>query len=224
MKALSATQKRLALALGAVLLVSGVFVAVSQNASKPVPKPVEKLVLFTDPDAGFSVRYPSSWILLNPKGGDPLVRLLVGPPATDDTLSVKVIVLSGNVVINANTSTEDIAALQASFDQLIDQLPGLEQVVERTRVDINDTQGWLYLYKFKDKQAEGIHARYFLFQGNKEYIVTFQAYPSSHYATLAGVFDKIIETFNFKYTPASPSPSASASAAPSPTASASPSN
>lgn len=214
---MTAVTKRLAIALGAVLVVSIGFVVASQNAEKDPAEEKQKLFEFKDEEAGFSVSLPGSWTLLTENSKDALVRLLVGPPGTDDTLSVKMIPLPDKVVINSQTPQADINALQATFDQIVDQLPGLVDVVQRQRLILNGTPGWYYIYKFKDGDQQGIHFLYFLFEGDKEYVVTFQAFPEEHYPELAPVFDEIIGTFNFKLNQATPGPSASPSVAASPT-------
>jgi hypothetical protein len=62
-----------------------------------------------------------------------------------------------------------------------------------------------------------------MFEGDKEYMMTFQAFPEDHYANLAPVWDEILGTFNFKLE-ASPSPGQeSPSPGPSPLPAASPS-
>lgn len=212
-------KKRLLVALGALLVVAIGFISATLTAPKSPAKQSDELIEFKDEVAGFSVSYPRHWRRIQ-EPGDPLVRLLVGPPATDDTLSVKVLRLPDKVVINSSTPPEDIAAIQATLDQAIDRLPGLIEVVQRSRLTINGTQGWYYTYRFKDKGEgeEGIHFRYFLFEGDREYIVTFQAFPEDHFPGLAETFDKIIETFNFKLnqesvaSPAPPPPPAPAPA------------
>lgn len=200
-------------ALGAVLVVAVGFTAASLNAPRSPAGPSEKLVEFKDEAAGFSVSYPRSWNRIE-KPKDPLVRLLAGPPATDDTISVKVIRLPAKVVIDANTPAADIAAIQGTLDQIIDQLPGLTQVVQRNRLTVNGTPGWYYIYRFKDKGVQGVHFRYFMFEGDKEYIITFQAFPEDHFGGLAATFDRIIATFNFKLGQAEPTPSPSVSSSP----------
>jgi hypothetical protein len=206
MKPVSDVRKRLAVALGAAVLVSLIFVFASRDpGEKPAPKG-PGMVEFRDEEGGFSVSYPRSWQELSRRGQeDPFERLLVGPPGTDDTLSVKVVPLPGRVVINSKTPQEDINAIEASLDQLIDQLPGLVEVLQRQRLIIAGTPGWYYLYKFRDGDQQGIHFRYFMFEGDKEYMMTFQAFPEDHYANLAPVWDEILGTFNFKLE-ASPSP------------------
>lgn len=203
--------------MGAVLVVAIGFTAATLNAPKSPAQEPNDLVEFKDEVAGFSVSYPQFW-KRSEVTEDPLVRLLVGPPATDDTLSVKVIRLPGQVVINSSTPPEDIAEIQATLDQVIDGLPGLTEVVQRSRLVINGTQGWYYIYKFKDKGVgeQGIHFRYFMFEGDKEYIITFQAFPEDHFAGLAGTFDRIVETFNFKLGKPELSPSTAAPVVPTP--------
>ena len=128
---------------------------------------------------------------------------------------MKVIPLPGPVVINANMPAEELKALEATFDQIIDQLPGLIEVVDKSRINVNGTQGWYYLYKFEDKEMNktGIHFRYFLFEGDTEYVVTFQVFPEEHYSEMAPQFDRVIETFDFKLGKPSPRPSGSESPA-----------
>jgi photosystem II reaction center protein PsbP len=219
MKPMNAVTKRLAIALGAVLVVSAGFILASQNANKAPAEVKTKLIEFRDEEAGFSVSLPAKWQYLTETSQDPLVRLLAGPPATDDTVSVKVIPLPAKVTIDSQTPQDDINALQGTFDQIVDQLPGLVEVLHRQRLILNGTPGWYYIYKFKDGDRQGIHVLYFLFEGDKEYVVTFQAFPEEHYPDLAPVFDDIIGTFNFKLNKASPaaSPSPSPAAAASPT-------
>lgn len=204
--------------MGAVLVVAVGFAAATINAPKAPQERPDDLIEYRDEVAGFSVSYPRSWNRLEATE-DPLVRLLVGRPATDDTLSVKVIGLPGRVVINSSTPPEDIAEIQSTLDRVIDELPGLTEVVQRSRLVLNGTQGWYYIYKFKDKGdgEQGIHFRYFMFEGDKEYIITLQAFPEDHFAELAGTFDKIIETFDFKVGQPDPTPSAPTPAGSTPT-------
>jgi hypothetical protein len=218
MKPMNAVTKRLAIALGAVLVVSAGFILASQNANKAPAEENTKLIEFKDEEAGFAVSLPANWQYVTETSQDPLVRLLAGPPATDDSVSVKVIPLPAKVTIDSRTPQEDINALQATFDQIVDQLPGLVEVVQRRRLNLNGTPGWYYIYKFKDGDQQGIHFLYFLFEGDKEYVVTFQAFPEEHFPELAPVFDEILGTFNFKLSEASPA----ASPPPSPEGEASP--
>lgn len=218
MKPMNAVTKRLLIALGAVLVVSVGFIVADQRAGDAPPeKAGTKLVEFRDEEAGFSVSLPGSWQLLTENSKDALVRLLAGPKGTDDTLSVKVIPLPSEVVIDSQTPQEEINALQATFDQIVDHLPGLVEVVQRQRLILNGTPGWYYTYKFRDGDQQGIHFLYFLFEGDKEYVVTFQAFPEDHFPELAPVFDEIITTFNFKLDEATPKASASPSGAGTPT-------
>ncbi|MGQ0678647.1 MAG: PsbP-related protein [Actinomycetota bacterium] len=186
-----------ALAVSALLALPFVFIG-GREAKQPEAEPKIELVEYRDEEAGFSVSYPKSWDLLSQRPPDPLVRLLVGPPATDDTLSVKMIQLPAPVVINSATPAEEIAELQATFDQIIDQLPGLTEVFTRNRLNLNGTPGWYYIYEFKDGDRSGVHARYFLFERDREFVVTFQAFPKEHYQDLAPVFDEVLQTFDFK--------------------------
>lgn len=211
-------KKRVLIALGAALVVAVGFVAATINAPKGPQERPDDLVEYRDEVAGFSVSYPRFWKRIEGTK-DPLVRLLVGPPATDDTLSVKVIRLPGKVVINSRTPPEDIAQIQSTLDRVIDQLPGLTEVVQRSPLVLNGTRGWYYIYKFQDKGTgeRGIHFRYFMFEGDKEFIVTFQAFPEDHFAQLAGTFDKIVATFNFKVGQPDPTAPAATPAGPTPT-------
>jgi len=216
MKPMNDVTKRLLIALGAVLLVSVVFVVVSRNTGEQEPAASEeaRLVEHRDEEGGFSVSYPEFWRKVEQTEEDPFIRLLVAPPGTDDSMSVKVIPLPGPVVINDDTPEEEIDALEDTFDRIIDQLPGLTEVVQRQRLVVNGTPGWYYIYKFRDGEEIGLHFRYFLFQGDKEYIVTFQAFPEDHYFDLAPVWDQILATFNFRLGGASPSPDGSPTSAP----------
>ena len=216
MKPMNAVTKRLVIALGAAVLVSVAFILVRNNASNAPAQKKPTMIEFKDEAAGFSVSLPGSWQNLTETSQDPLVRLLAGPPATDDTLRVKVIVLPGRVVINSRTPQEDINALQATFDQIVDQLPGLVEVLQRQRLILNGTPGWYYTYRFRDGDQQGIHFLYFLFEGDKQYEVTFQAFPEEHFPELAPVFDEIIATFNFKLNEPTPGPSAPSSVAATP--------
>ena len=101
MKPMNAVTKRLVIALGAAVLVSVAFILVRNNASNAPAQKKPTMIEFKDEAAGFSVSLPGSWQNLTETSQDPLVRLLAGPPATDDTLRVKVIVLPGRVVLSS---------------------------------------------------------------------------------------------------------------------------
>lgn len=159
----------------------------------------QSFVRFEDRESGFALSYPRIWRRLEERAVDldPQVRLLVGRLGTDNNLRVRVIPLQVPVVINDQTPAEDMAALQAELDKLIDQGQDVGRVIKRDRVTVNGVPGWWYLYTFNDKETkkQGIHSHFFLFGGRNLYILVFQALPVGQYDTLAGTFDRILQSF-----------------------------
>ena len=57
--------------------------------------------------------------------------------------------------------------------------------------------GYLYLHPFRDLASgqRGAHAHYFLFRDQTMFTLVFQALPSTSFAGLAPLFDRIANTF-----------------------------
>lgn len=146
-------------------------------------------VVFTDPETGFTLQHPESWVpLARPEGTR---RLLLGPGG-DSSVSVRVEPLDGIDVVD---TPEDLTQVQA----VTDRMAGAEgvQVVKREPVSINGMLGISYLARFTD-EASGTkvaNAHYFLFQGNTMYVLLFQAAPEEEFDRLAPQFNQMLASF-----------------------------
>ncbi len=212
---LRSLQMRFLLALGLGAAVLGAYAlwnrdsASDPGSSPSVRKPPgqQEFTTFRDEKAGFSVQHPRSWRAVTEESGDPQVKLVVGPIGARDYLRVRVIPLASEVNIDAKTPQEELNALQGELDKFIDEAPGVTQVHERSRVNLNDLPGWFYLYSFKDETTgeEGLHSHFFLFDGAQMNILVFQALPKSDFRQLSPTFDRILGSFRSLRRPV-PSP------------------
>jgi hypothetical protein len=186
----------------------------SSNASKS-PGQQEAFTTFRDEQSGFSVQHPRSWRAVTAVSDDPQVKLVVGPLGGRDYLRVRVVPLASEVNIDARTPQEELNALQGQLDKFIDEAPGVTEVHERSRVNLNDLPGWFYLYTFKDETTgeEGLHSHFFLFDGAQMNILVFQALPKSDFRELSATFDRILGSFRSLRRPAT-SPATTGSPAP----------
>ena len=193
-------------ALAAVLLVTGgsedepaTDNEPAQDTAPPLPGTLEDgFVVFTDPETGFTLQHPESWVpLARPEGTQ---RLVLGPGG-ESSLSVRAEPIEGTV-----ETAEDLVGIQAATDRIA-AAPGV-QVVKREPVEINGMLGISYLSRFTD-EASGTkvaNAQYFLFEGNTMYVLLFQAVPEEQFDRLAPQFNRVLASFRPPTPPAAGAP------------------
>lgn len=149
--------------------------------------PASAFTTFHDDLTGFSIQYPTVW----PRAQAPVseVRFAVTAPQ-GAAVSVRMIpteqATTPQNLANMKSVTEGIIALNSSA-----------RILKTDVITLNGLIGYYYLYTFKDKDSglDGVHAHYFLFQGHKMYSMVFQVLPADLFASAAGVFDQMAQSF-----------------------------
>ncbi|HEX8770343.1 MAG TPA: hypothetical protein VF711_06210 [Acidimicrobiales bacterium] len=153
---------------------------------------------FHDDLTGFTIQYPTVW----PRAQAPVseVRFAVSAPR-GAAVSVRV-----NTIEQA-TTPDNLGNLRSVSNGIIGSNPSAK-VLKSDAITLNGLIGYYYLYTFTDSTSglEGVHAHYFLFQGHKMYSLVFQVLPSDLFASAAGVFDQMAQSF--KVDPEPPSTTA----------------
>ncbi len=142
---------------------------------------------YIDPEAGFSLEHPETWI---PIARPDASRRLVLGAGGKNTVSVRY-----NENDQAINTIEDLEKIRPTTDRIAG--PEGVQVLKREALLVNGMPTLYYLSRFTDEAtgAKGVNAQHFLFQGTNMYILLFQAFPEEEFDRLAPEFDKIRASF-----------------------------
>lgn len=144
---------------------------------------------YRDEATGFSLRYPKAWIRYVPASSDYRLAVAIQPPDTD-----------GFWVRVYPIQTEATEANIQNFKAVTDTIAfgdGSAKLIQEQLVRVNGRLAYYYLYTFEDEfsRNQGIHAHYFIFEGQRMFSLVFQSIPSDDFARQAGIFDQIAESF-----------------------------
>jgi hypothetical protein len=208
--------------LGACTLVLGVglFLAIDGAKDEPTPATDDKaaapgtLETFTDPDAGFTLRYPKGWQRIPVPAEATDLRLVLSVagdaaggenpnPAADDGMWVR--------VFPPDKIDQKITEFDAEIRGLTGDKPCGTQgsaCLRQEQVTIAGLNGVRYVYTAPDELSgqDSVHIQYFLRRapGNL-YVLVFQAIPGSDLGPLAPAFDQVLA--GFQVNDQAPSPS-----------------
>ncbi len=176
-------------ALGAVLFFTRGGDDPAEDAAPAPPGMDDNYETYIDPEAGFSLEHPETWL---PIARPDASRRLVLSAGGKSSVSVR---FEEDYTKEPITEVEDLASLQA----VTDRIAGSEgvQVLKREALVVNGMPTIYYLSRFTDEAtgAKGANAQHFLFQGRNMYILLFQAFPEEEFDRLAPEFDKIRASF-----------------------------
>ncbi|HSH58388.1 MAG TPA: hypothetical protein VK988_01875 [Acidimicrobiales bacterium] len=199
------------LGLTTLVLVVGLFVAISGD-KEPSPSPSDKprpaaqgpMETFTDPEGGFTLRYPKAWrrIPVPSEGSDLRLVLSTGRPEPgaaggqnptgNDGMWVRVIA-PDKIDQKINEFDAEIKALTG------DKACGAEgsACLRQERVTIAGMNGVRYIYTSPDVGGQNsVHVQYFLRRGGGNlYVLVFQAVPPTDLEGLAPSFDEVLASF-----------------------------
>lgn len=149
--------------------------------------PARGLVRFEDPEARFSISYPRNWRRL--PSGDAQVRLIVARGGAS--------LLVRTAPLGLRVRPENLRSAKKLTDRLVRSVRNVKLLRPGRQVQQGGLVGYLYLYTFRDRTsgARGAHAHYFLFRGEQMFTLVFQALPSTAFAGLAPLFDRIAGSF-----------------------------
>jgi hypothetical protein len=172
--------------------------AASSSTTRPVAAgptlPPGALKAFHDDLTGFTIQYPMVWPLAQAPVSE--VRFAVTAPQ-GAAVSIRV-----NEIEQA-TTPDNLGNLKSVSDGIIGGNPSAK-VLKTDAITLNGIIGYYYLYTFTDAPSglQGVHAHYFLFKDHKMYSIVFQVLPADLFASAAGIFDQMAQSF--KVDPAPP--------------------
>jgi hypothetical protein len=170
------------------------------NAANPAPTSTlatlapSQLQEFRDNETGFTIKLPRTWRQL----GAPLADVrLVADAGGSEGLQVRI------WPIDTPATTENIVNYKAFTDNIVLRVP-TARLLQQQLVTLNGKLTYYYIYTFKDEASgqEGVHAHYFVFEGNRVFMLVFQAVPAEDFARQAGIFDQVAESFVVEPRPA----------------------
>jgi hypothetical protein len=169
----------------------------SSTPSETLPRlPEAALQTYTDDVTGFTVKFARNWQTLRAPNAD--IRLVVNAGGID-AFQVRV----GSIQTPA--TPDNIGNLEAVTDAIVfgDKSAKL---VKKQLVTVNSLLAYYYLYTFHDpvSNQEGAHAQYFIFEGNRMFILTFQSVPAEDFAKQASLWDQVAESFTAQAPRATP--------------------
>ena len=132
-----------------------------------------------DKEAGFTVSYPESWGEIAPASGEQ--RLLVSA--------------GGQNYFQVKVRPIDPATVD---QQIVEALAEVKMITDPRQVELNGVKTYYFLYYTpvtEQSPVEGVHAHYFMINGDQLYTMVFQALPTDQFSGLAPTFDKVAESF-----------------------------
>ena len=159
----------------------------SPDIDKPKTTKSRGFVTFRDPQAGFSIEHPRAWRRL--PAADTQVRLIVASGGAS--------LLVRTAPLGLRVRPQNLRSAKKVSDRLVRAVKNVKLLRPAKQVQAGGLPGYLYLYTFKDLASgkRGAHAHYFLFRGQAMFTLVFQALPSTAFAGLAPLFDRISNTF-----------------------------
>lgn len=189
--------------LAVIALAVGAFLIFGKDDDEDVATPnntsttatADEFVSVRDDNAGFVVSYPKSWVSLRPGEGEERLLLSAG----------------GQNYFQVKVREIDPATVD---QQIVEGLKDVRMVTEPRQFTLNGLQTYYFLYYTpvtEESPTEGVHAHYFIKNGNRMYTLVFQALPTDGFTKLAPTFDKVAESFQVT-APAEASSTSSTSA------------
>lgn len=147
-------------------------------------------VTYRDPADGFTISYPKTWTrTVSPGNGIALLLDAGGQNA----VSIRVIRTQFPV-----RTAQQLADVKKVTDGILGSASHNIQILHQQSFNLNGMPGYYYLYTFPGTNGGpgGVHAQYFVFQGQAMNELVFQAVPASDFSHLAPVFDQVANTFH----------------------------
>ena len=162
-----------------------------------------EFITVNDKEAGFTVSYPERWSELAPASGEQRLLLSAG----------------GQNYFQVKVRPVDPATVD---QQIAEALKDVRMVTDPRQFQLNGVKTYYFLYYTpitEDSPTEGVHAHYFVINGDVLYTMVFQALPTDQFSALAPTFDQVAESFQIDQPVTTPDPSATSptTAASSPT-------
>lgn len=162
-----------------------------------------EFITVNDKEAGFTVSYPEKWAELAPASGEQRLLLSAG----------------GQNYFQVKVRPVDPATVD---QQIAEALKDVKMVTDPRQFQLNGVKTYYFLYYTpitEKSPTEGVHAHYFVINGDVLYTMVFQALPTEQFSALAPTFDQVAESFRVDQPVTTPDTSATSptTAASSPT-------
>lgn len=204
------------LGLATLVLVVGLFLAISgakdssppEGGKPPGPPALGPMETFTDPEGGFTLRYPKAW------------RRIPVPPETSEASNLRLVLSTGSPnagpagspsptgedgmwvrVLPPEKIDQKIAEFDAEIKAIAGDKPcGTEgsACLRQERATVAGLNGARYIYTSPDATSgqNSVHVQYFLRRAaGKLYVLVFQAVPPTDLGGLAPAFDEVLASF-----------------------------
>ena len=140
-----------------------------------------------DPLTNFVIKVPKAWTNFVPPVSD--IRLVM-EAGENDGLRIRVLPIQTPATVDNIGNFKEVTDAIVFGDQTA-------KLIQEQLIRVNGLLAYHYIYTFKDKATglEGVHAHYFVFEGNRMFSIVFQTLPTEDFRRLAPVFDQVAESF-----------------------------
>ena len=200
-----------ALGLTTLVLVVGLFLAISADKDSPTPEarppaaqgPMET---FSAPDGSFTLRYPKAWRRITVPPEVPDLRLVLSTGALDPAAPANPNPTGNDGMWVRVIPPDQVEQKYTEFGAEIMSLTGDKPCgaegsacLGQEQVNVAGMNGIRFIYTSRDAISgqNSIHIQYFLRrnqQGNL-YVIVFQAIPTTDLSGLAPAFDEVVASF-----------------------------
>jgi hypothetical protein len=199
-----------------LLLLGSLFVAgttlIRRHGAPPTPAPTpsaseQAYFLHSDPQHEYSIMRPEGWNTRNLATANPNIVLVVGPDPpfpVDDVVTVQIHPLGRSYPATALLPFRDfIVQTLGSNVNLVTQEPS---------PIIDGLVGYYFVWTFPATSPQGLHAAYFLLDGDRYITILLQVQPATDttsFTAMQPVFQHMAQTFKSFHHAATPSASPS---------------
>jgi hypothetical protein len=169
---------------GCAVLGWSLFFHNTDSPAQPPATRAEDFVTYHDEAGHFTISYPRTWTRAAGDSGT-LVLAIGGQNA----LSVRRFPLQQEV------KPTDVDDMRSVTDAILSTPSAHLTVLADQPVTVNGLTGLYYLYYFPNEGGQGVHAHYFLFQGQALFTMVFQVVPAADFQKFADTFDAVAKSF-----------------------------
>ena len=149
--------------------------------------PEDQMQRVHDPGTNFNIKVPKAWRNLETPFAD--IRLVMAA-GENDGLRIRVLPIQTPATVDNIGNFKEVTDAIVFGDESA-------KLIQEQLIRVNGLLAYHYVYTFQDKTTnqQGVHAHYFVFEGNRMFSVVFQTVPTEDFRRLAPVFDQVAESF-----------------------------
>lgn len=188
--------KRIAGLLGLVVVIVGAWFFLHDDGGSgagdcQIAKAVAGHRTLTDATAGYQVTYPGSW-----------TEFHCGAAKPADTVGLHHIRINDSDAFTIRTfaleqkeNPKNLSDMRAVTDAILSTPQAHLTVVDVREVKVAGLPAVRYIYYFPYGKQRGVHAHYFVFDGNIVHTIVFQVVPAEKFENYAHQFDQVLASF-----------------------------